>query len=301
MSAAASLVLALLFALPLTLVGPAAPAAAAPGRCEPGMGVTVVVDFGGLGGGVPIGCDPGGDGSKAANAVVTAAGFTITYAAGQPFVCRIDGKPSSGQESCQRTPPADAYWGLFWSDGKSGSWTYSSKGIASLKVPDGGSIGLRWQDGGERDLPGAAPTVSAAPTPKPRPTPRPSATETPAPPPSAAPSRSSVPAPSVTPSSSPPGDATTTAQIDKGAATKGDKVASGKQKPPKTEGSRKSATTPASSPAPPTGDAAPVAADLETTAGEAADSDAGPVWLAAGAVVALGAAVAVTAVRRRRS
>ena len=43
-------------------VVPAAPASAADGRCPRGTGVTVVVDFGPLGGGVQIGCDPDGGG-----------------------------------------------------------------------------------------------------------------------------------------------------------------------------------------------------------------------------------------------
>ena len=54
-------------------------------------------------------------------------GFSLTYVQRQPgFVCRINGAPAS--DPCVNTPPADAYWGLWWSDGKSGSWTYSSVG-----------------------------------------------------------------------------------------------------------------------------------------------------------------------------
>ncbi len=35
-------------------------------------------------------------------------------------------------DPCVNTPPADAYWGLWWSDGTTGKWTYSSLGAASL-------------------------------------------------------------------------------------------------------------------------------------------------------------------------
>jgi hypothetical protein len=136
----------------------AAPAAASSGRCDEGTGVTVVVDPGPLGGGVMTGCAPDGAGDTG-SAVVTAAGFPLTFVSGQPFVCRIDGLPTADDEDCAGTPPADAYWGLFWSDGDPASWTYSSVGITGLEVPEGGSIGWRWQDGGARDEPGAAPNA----------------------------------------------------------------------------------------------------------------------------------------------
>jgi hypothetical protein len=141
---------------------------AAPGRCEPGTGVTVVVDYGSLGRSTGIGCDPSGGGDQADD-VVERAGFDITYTTGQPFVCRIDGAPDETQDACNRTPPANAYWALFWNDGKGGGWTYSSQGVASLRVPTGGSIGWRWQDGGDRDNPREAPNPPA-----PRPSPSPS-------------------------------------------------------------------------------------------------------------------------------
>src|SRR3954453_7646844 len=90
--------------------GLAAPkAAATAGRCAPGTGVTVVVDFrGGSGGsGVQIACDPGGAG-KTGNQVMQEAGFALTYVASQPgFVCRIKGLPNAQRESCQRTPPTN--------------------------------------------------------------------------------------------------------------------------------------------------------------------------------------------------
>ena len=145
--------------LPLAGVGLVAPpAAAASGRCAEGSGVTVVVDFGPLGGGTRVGCAPGGA-DQPGSQVVPAAGFPMTYVSGAPFVCRISGLPDADEEDCSGTPPADAYWGLFWSDGDPATWTYATVGITGLEVPEGGSIGWRWQDGGGRDLPGAAPNA----------------------------------------------------------------------------------------------------------------------------------------------
>lgn len=176
---------------------PTASADAASGRCPAGTGVTVVVDYGPLRDGVGLGCDPDGAG-KAASEVVPAAGFPVTYVSGEPFVCRISGLPDASQESCARTPPEDAYWALFWSDGKSGTWNYSSSGVASLEVPEGGSIGWRFQDGGARENPGAPPTTAAkSPSPEPSRDPRP--TEPTKPPKAADPTPTPTPSASVPP------------------------------------------------------------------------------------------------------
>ena len=158
----------------------APPATAADDRCAPGSGVTVVVDFGPLGGGTPIGCDPDGAGQPASQ-VVPRAGFSLDYVTNEPgFVCSVQRKPNPSS-SCGRTPPANAYWGLFWSDGSSSTWNYSSTGVGGLKVPAGGSIGWRWQNGGPRDLPRAAPTTENSSSPRPSPTPKPSAATRPSP------------------------------------------------------------------------------------------------------------------------
>jgi hypothetical protein len=156
-----------------------APAIAA--ACS-GKGVNVVVDYNGLGGGVQRGCDPGG-GNETADRVFPDAGFPLSYAQRQPgFVCRVKGAPSS--DPCVNASPANAYWGLYWSDGKSGRWTYSSSGVGSLKVPDGGFLAFSWQDGGPADPPGAA-AVNNQPAP----------TRPPKPAPSKAPSKAPSPAP----------------------------------------------------------------------------------------------------------
>jgi hypothetical protein len=147
----------------------APPAAAA--ACSGSSGVTVVVDHGALGGGIDQVCSASG-GGKAASSILEGAGFSLTYVQQQPgFVCRINGQPSS--DPCVRTPPTDAYWGLFWSDGRSGSWSYSSVAAGSLTIPDGGYVGFAWQNGGQHapGVPatahsgGPTPTPSAAPSP----------------------------------------------------------------------------------------------------------------------------------------
>ena len=92
------------------------------------------------------------------------AGHSLTYVQRFPgFVCHIDGLPAD--DPCVNTPPADAYWGLWWSDGKTGEWTYSSLGAGSLAVPAGGYVAMVWDgsagDGTAPGRPGAAPGTHA--------------------------------------------------------------------------------------------------------------------------------------------
>ena len=63
--------------------------------------------------------------------------------------------------------PTDAYWGLWWSDGQSGSWSYSPSGAGSLTVPEGGYVAFAWQSGSK-----APPGVRRQHTPAPRHRPR---------------------------------------------------------------------------------------------------------------------------------
>lgn len=144
---------ALLVATAATTVLVAAPAVAAP--CAAGAGVTVVV-------GDTITCDP--DGGESAAESFKDAGHTLTYVDSQPgFVCQVDGAPST---SCARTPPSNAYWGLFWSDGTSGSWKYSAVAASALAVPDGGWVAFVFQQSSDKTLPSVQPlagSVSAPP------------------------------------------------------------------------------------------------------------------------------------------
>ncbi|MEJ7834532.1 MAG: hypothetical protein WKF79_16585, partial [Nocardioides sp.] len=129
----------------MSLVGAAvlaAPADAA--ACPTETGVSVIVDFNGLGGGVQGTCESDG-GGKSASTLFAQAGFPLTYAQRQPgFVCRVSGVPTS--DPCVNTSPANAFWALWWSDGKSGRWTYSTLGASSLTIPDGGYVGFSFDD-----------------------------------------------------------------------------------------------------------------------------------------------------------
>src|SRR4051794_4088967 len=123
------------------LANPAAGARTA-AACTGTSGVSVVVEFNELGGGVQQACDPEG-GGRAGDRVLRDAGFALDYVQRFPgFVCRIAGLPAD--DPCVNTPPADAYWGLWWSDGESGKWTYSSLGVASLTLPAGGYLAMVW-------------------------------------------------------------------------------------------------------------------------------------------------------------
>lgn len=142
----------------------AAPAAA---TCATASGVSVLVDFDGLGGGLETSCVSNGGGQSAAELSEVEHDLTrVTQFPGA--VCRVDGLPAD--VDCSRMPPSDAFWGLFWSDG-SGGWVFSSEGVDSLDVPAGGSVGWAWQTGGEpKEYPGVEPPQHASPSPSPEPT-----------------------------------------------------------------------------------------------------------------------------------
>lgn len=131
----------------------AAPAQAA--ACERGTGVTVVVNS-------DVRCASAGG---KARGHFTSVGHTFEDARRFPgFICRINGFPAPAQDKCINASPADAYWSLWWSDGKSGTWTYSQLGVNSLGVPTGGWVAFRWNVGGGKQQPPVRP-VSAAPAP----------------------------------------------------------------------------------------------------------------------------------------
>ncbi|NYD42529.1 hypothetical protein [Nocardioides panaciterrulae] len=164
--AAATLLAAAAGVLP-ALAPVVAPALAADG-CRPGHGVTVVVDFHRLPHDDVRACVPGGGGSDAA-AVLADAGLALTDVQRQPgFVCRVDGLPAD--DPCVNTPPSDAYWSLWWSDGSSGEWTYSTVMASALEVPDGGFVGLVWQRGAAELRPAVPPVAGRGSGPTPAPT-----------------------------------------------------------------------------------------------------------------------------------
>lgn len=143
-----------------------APAASA-AACDQGTGVTVVVDGNQLGG-LSTTCVPGG--GRSATSAFSAAGVSMSYAARQAgFVCKVQGKPSNA--GCVNASPANAYWSLWWSDGK-GSWNFASVGVGSLSVPKGGWVAWSWQGQSAKAQPGVAP-VGKAPAPAPAPVQKP--------------------------------------------------------------------------------------------------------------------------------
>lgn len=150
----------------VALVGAPAPASAE--ACSSSSGVSVVVDFDGATGGVQSVCVADGA-NRPAHEVIAAAGFALTWVQRQPgFICQVNGVPAGS--TCVNTPPPDAYWGLFWSDGQDGAWHYADVGATGLEVPDGGYIGLAWQTGTRRP-PGQAATAHPTATPTPTQTP----------------------------------------------------------------------------------------------------------------------------------
>jgi len=263
----------------------ATPAAASAAACPGSAGVTVVVEYGALGSGTSTGCAAEG-GGQTADRLLKDTGHALTYVQRFPgFVCRIDGLPAD--DPCVNTPPADAYWGLWWSDGKTGEWSYSSLGAGSLTIPAGGYVAMVW-DGSTGTV---RPQADPAPHPTPAPTPRPTPTKKPSPTPTATP----TPSPTATPSgSSSPAEPT---------------AAPSKTKKPKP--------SPSPSPSPSETTSAPTSeppADEQTEAGGAvedpvdpsdatvAGDDGGlPVWVAPVVVVVLlGAACGVAVARRRQ-
>lgn len=275
-------------------VGLGVPGQAQAATCGSAHGVSVVVDFHELGGGVQTACDASGAG-KTADSQLRDVGHTLTYVQRQPgFICRIDGKPAN--DACINTPPADAYWSLWWSDGTSGKWSYAAQGAGSLKVPDGGYVGLSWQGSGAKSPPGAAATAhraqpSSGPTTHPT-SPHPSTSTAPGQAPSSSSSSSSSapadPGASSTSTATPvPGqkaddghgkhhDATPSNGVGPGSASQG---------PDKTEG------------AGPVGDVAPGGPGDADGAG----SDGLPGWVAPVAIAVLFVGAGTIVLARRRS
>ncbi len=128
---------------------PAAPAAACSGADRDG--VTVMVDFGVLGGGVQIRCvtQPVTSGFDA----LKKAGFTYSTSTRFPgLLCRINGQP---EDPCPNAPPSDRYWGYWTASSPGGAWTFSDLG-AGNRTPSPGSVeGWAFDTGCDRK-PGAA-------------------------------------------------------------------------------------------------------------------------------------------------
>jgi hypothetical protein len=275
---------------------PAAPASAA--TCASGAGVSVVVDFHELGGGVQTACVSGG-GGKSATSLFGSAGFGLSYVQRQPgFVCRVNGLPAN--DPCVNTPPADAYWGLFWSDGKSGSWTYATTSASGLEVPEGGYVAFSWNGSATRSTPGVAPAAHAAsPTPPSSSKPTSKPTKKPSTTPTSKPSKKPSTSASNTPAHSPSSTESATASASPKPSASPSKQPSGKAgQPTKSPGGVDGEMLPESAPASTEStDATPTAAEPAEPADGGLPTWVGPVVVAV--LFAAGGAVAV--VRRRRN
>lgn len=206
-----SAVLVALSSVLVALVGVLPAQAAAASRvdvCTAGDGgVTVVIDYGRLGGGVQVSCATGLSTASRGDDALAAVGISWSAPLNTPgFVCRLAGRPgidekigSGGDagytEACVNTAPADASWS-YWKSAGDGTWSYSSNGLTSSRVRIGGFEG--WVFGeGDGTPPGYTPVQAPAPAPIPTPAPAPVTTTTPAPAPAATP----TPAPSTSISS----------------------------------------------------------------------------------------------------
>ncbi len=159
------------------LLGPGAVAPAQAGTvsggCTSSKGVTVIVNFGSLGGGTSVRCYSGATSSTTGLSALSGAGFSTDGTAhdGPGFVCRINGKPSAADEQCIKTPPATAYWS-YWYAPNGGSWSYSNKGAESRHVILGGFEGWAFHSGSGDAVPpaGGSPTRPVPPPAGPTPT-----------------------------------------------------------------------------------------------------------------------------------
>lgn len=118
-------------------------------------GVTVVVDFGPLGGGVQTGCAPGSP--HTGLAALAATRFGYSFVPRQPgMVCQISAQP----DPCNGAP-RDAYWAYFYA-ASGGVWTYGTEGAATRRPSPGGVEG--WAFGAGQPPSIAPPGASTPPT-----------------------------------------------------------------------------------------------------------------------------------------
>ena len=242
-------------------------------------GVTVVVDFQELGGGVQV-LSALGPVSSGLEALERAGVSYQTTQRFPGFVCRIADEP--GDDRCVNASPASAYWG-YWIAAPGGAWCYSTLGAGNRKPPPGTFEG--WSFSLDK--------VAAA-IPPPRFTP-PAATSTPLPTLNTSDCKSTpqAPAPTTTVTTA----ATTTAATTTAATTTPPATAPTTTPPATTAAS--SATITSTSTAVATTDTAPptTAVDL----GEDGGDGGSPVgFVVSAAVVAAVAAGGVMVVRRRR-
>ncbi|MCB1268608.1 MAG: hypothetical protein KDB19_10810, partial [Microthrixaceae bacterium] len=170
-------------------------AAGVEGACPTAAGVTMVVDFQDLGGGVWLRCTDGS--ADTGFQALERAGIPYRTAVRSPgFLCRINELPAG--DPCINPSPTAAYWS-YWVAPRGGSWCYSNIGAASRNPPEGTVEGWSF-------------SLNRSPSPPPRI----------APPPAVPGAPTSLPGPSCnpnpTPSTPPP---TSSPPVTTGAATGG--------------------------------------------------------------------------------
>jgi hypothetical protein len=137
------------------------------GACTTPSGVTVVVDFQELGGGVHVRCapQPVTSGFEALRQAGIDFDTTVRFPG---FLCRIAGKPAN--DPCQTTSPATAYWS-YWVAQRGGTWCYSNRGAGNRTPPPGSAEGWSFSLGRTSstspaprvEVPGALPGTVPAP------------------------------------------------------------------------------------------------------------------------------------------
>ena len=253
-------------------------------------GLTAVVDGGTAGGGTSSGCDRV-TGSRKAVTVFGDVGVSMRRNP-DGSVCQVNGRPTNA--SCGGL--GNQYWGLFWSNGKDGRWTYAQQGVDQLTIPANGAVAWSWQSTSGQRPPGvAAPVVTPAPAPTPTPTPKP--TRRPTPKPTRAATASATPTAVVSSSASSsatPGTVTSSASARARALASARASASASASP--SASTSASASPSASSTLAPTDDASPLAS-AEPASSDLATTDQGglPAWvpLLVLALLAVGAGGAV--------
>lgn len=135
------------------------------GPCSDSLGVTVAVDYGGLGGGTAVHCAENFAAAVAASGragtgldALVLAGFGWAPAQRQPgAVCRVNGRPAAAEtlslpnnpsyrEACVQMPPETAFWS-YWTASVGGSWSFSSSGAGGRLAQPGGFEGWRFHLG----------------------------------------------------------------------------------------------------------------------------------------------------------
>ena len=143
------LLLALVFVL---VTAPATRADDANRACDNDQDVTIVVDFGSLGGGVNVRCAVGFVKGENGFKVFRRADVAYETVTNSEFVCRIAARPGPDTEDCANTPPPDAYWTYSYAK-RGGDWVYANVGPGSHKPQPGSFEGWRFNNGDGQTTP----------------------------------------------------------------------------------------------------------------------------------------------------